>query len=94
MSLKIVPQPEGFELRDARSDKNRCAADWLPADALYDASVEIAEKGAFGTVAVVWYERNDQGQPVVRWRIAESDPRLSTALLADALFAVQRSQNR
>ena len=31
----MIQEPEGFELRDRRSDKSRSAADWTPADGIF-----------------------------------------------------------
>lgn len=42
-TLKLVPKPEGFELRDRRSNKTGMGCDWEPQDALYDVSKEIAK---------------------------------------------------
>lgn len=39
--LKLVPKPEGFELRDKRSDKSGMGCDWAPQDALYAVSQEM-----------------------------------------------------
>lgn len=55
--LRVVPKPEGFELRDKRSDKSKDARDWTPADALYDASQRTEGKNVTDLV-VYWWERD------------------------------------
>jgi hypothetical protein len=39
----MIVKPEGYDLRDRRSDKSRSAADWLPVDALYSASTDVGD---------------------------------------------------
>lgn len=89
--LKMLPKPEGYDLRAARADRSGSARDWLPEDALYDAAKRIAEKGAHGAVVVCWYEQSEEGQPVVKYAAAHSDSRWALALLADTQFEMQLS---
>jgi hypothetical protein len=57
--LKLVPRPEGFELRDRRSDKSGQANDWTPRDALFDASEAIGDDAE--AVTIVWRKPNGRG---------------------------------
>lgn len=81
MALKIVPEPQGFKLRDKRSDKSGSAQDWLPEDALHDASREIAKNGVDGPLVVMWYTNNPNGKPIARFRAFYSDSRIGRSLL-------------
>jgi hypothetical protein len=87
--LKVLPKPEGHDLRNARAEKSESARDWLPEDALYEASKQIAEKGAMGAVVVAWYERSTDGLPVVKYCLSQSEPRQGIALMADTQFEMQ-----
>ena len=89
--LKVLPKPEGYDLRAARAEKSGSARDWLPEDALYDASKRIAENGAHGAVVVCWYEKNEEGLPVVKYTASQSDPRWVISLVADTQFEMQCS---
>lgn len=42
--MKIVPRPEGYDLRSKRSDRNGDGALWKPTDALYDAYEQIKDR--------------------------------------------------
>lgn len=84
MALKIVPEPEGFKLRDKRSDKSGSAQDWLPEDALHDASLEIAKHGVDGALVVMWYTNNPNGKPIATFRAFHSDSRFARSLLDEA----------
>lgn len=87
--LKVLPKPEGYDLRAARAEKSGSARDWLPEDALYEAAKRIAEKGAHGAVVVAWYEKNEDGLPVVKYNASQSESRWVISLLADTLFEMQ-----
>lgn len=67
--MKLVAKPEGFELRNKRSDKERDAALWNPQDALYDASQEIAKQEVDACI-VIWRERHADDSMEVHYRIA------------------------
>lgn len=58
--LKLVPKPEGFDLRNARADKTNQAKDWQPADAIYWAS-QKASQVEMTQVMVVWWEKQADG---------------------------------
>ncbi len=51
--LRLIPKPEGFELRDKRSSKHSSAAEWTPQDALYDASQGM-NADVTDVVVVLW----------------------------------------
>lgn len=57
MTLKLVPKPEGFELRDRRSDKTGMGCDWGPQDALFDVSQEIAKPDVDCDALLVIYRK-------------------------------------
>lgn len=44
----MIPEPEGFDLRDRRSEKSGKGSEWLPCDALYSAwqKTSVTEPGA------------------------------------------------
>lgn len=53
--LRILPRPEGFELRDKRSSKHCNAADWTPQDALYDASQVMGDDAQ--AALILWRDK-------------------------------------
>lgn len=57
--LKLIPKPEGYELRDKRSDKANDGALWTPRDALFDASQRMGEKTE--SMLCIWCEKNADG---------------------------------
>lgn len=67
--LKLIPMPEGFELRNRRSDKSGRGCDWLPADAVYDAN-HMMQQGNCIAVVVVWMEQNEDGSQRIYRRFA------------------------
>ena len=81
--LKLVPKPEGFELRDKRSDKSGRGCDWLPADAVYDAS-HMMSLGDCTAVVIVWMEKRPDGSQRVYRRYA-GPPGDKLLLLIEAL---------
>jgi hypothetical protein len=87
--LKVLPKPEGYDLRAARAEKSESARDWLPQDALYDASKRIAESGVQGALVVCWYAKSETGLPVVKYCASQTDPRWAVALMADTQFEMQ-----
>lgn len=52
--MHLVPKPEGYDLRDKRSDKENDATKWGVRDALYSASECMTDK--CDAVTVVWRE--------------------------------------
>lgn len=69
--MKIVPKPEGFDLRDRRSSKSNDAKQWLGHDALFAAS-EVMPKDT-KTCAVVWQEETPKGVNTVYRLAGESN---------------------
>lgn len=69
--MKLIPKPEGFELRDRRSDKSGKAADWQVGDALYDAQQEI-NKADCPAVMILWTKVEADGTTSTNYRYAGS----------------------
>lgn len=69
VELKLVPKPEGFELRDKRSDKTGRGSDWLPQDALYDASQQMDKENCIAVV-IMWMEQKEDGSRRIYRRFA------------------------
>lgn len=89
MTLKSIPKPEGFDLRNRRSEKSGRGSDWLPADALYDAQQEIlktsAEAGSeIDAVMVIYHTVDKEGIPYTGFRSA-GDPMIVPAMFLNAL---------
>jgi hypothetical protein len=61
VTLKLIPKPEGFELRDKRSDKAADASLWEVGDALFNANETIAKMKA-DSVLICWRETHPPGQ--------------------------------
>jgi len=68
--LRLVEKPQGYELRDRRSNKTEDPSQWTPADAVYDASERIRGKEVTQLV-VYWWER-ENGREVLKWAVATS----------------------
>lgn len=81
--LRLLPKPEGFDLRDKRSDKTGCAADWTPADALWDAQQHMNDVEVAGVV-VVWFGKTQDGALVPHMRFA-GEKNLKLRLLTTGL---------
>jgi hypothetical protein len=47
-----MDKPEGFDLRDRRSDKTGSAKDWLPVDALYKTTLDLPVDAS--SIAIIW----------------------------------------
>lgn len=79
--LRLVPKPDGFELRERRSGRDRDGSQWQPQDALYDASRKIEEAtGRVTSVVVIWREEfEDDNSQVTNYRSAgpHGHPQLS-----------------
>lgn len=67
--MKLIPKPEGFELRDKRSDKSGSGADWQVGDALYDAQQEIS-KTECTAVMILWTKLEADGSTSTGYRYA------------------------
>lgn len=69
--LKLVPKPEGFELRDRRSDKSGLGRDWEPQDALYDVYMEISKPDVdCDAVLVIYRKRMESGDTLTCTRFS------------------------
>lgn len=86
--LRLVPKPEGYELRDKRSEKRNSAADWTPADALYDASQRIIDKQVSGLVAYWWERDPATGRDVLKFVNATPNHAEHVLLINKALHSV------
>lgn len=82
--MKLVDKPEGFDLRDKRSDKSSLGKDWGVQDALYDASQVIAGQKA-NDVVVVWREDLGDGKYFTHFRYAGTADCNGPALLMSGL---------
>lgn len=67
--MKLIPKPEGFELRDKRADKSGDGADWQVGDAVYDAQQEI-NKVDCNAVLVIWQKVEADGTTSTNYRYA------------------------
>lgn len=70
--MKLIPKPEGFELRDKRSDKTADASKWNTADALFDASNEMSKQDTDGVI-VCWREQYKDGTSKIHYRCAGAE---------------------
>lgn len=70
--MKLVPKPEGFELRDKRSDKAADASKWSAADALFDASSEMAKQDTDCAI-VCWREQYKDGTSKIDYRCSGAE---------------------
>lgn len=82
--MHLVPKPEGFELRDKRSDKSGRGADWTAADCLYDSQQEM-NTAPPEAVLVLWYTKSQDGALIYRSRYAGADFTLKLRLAIDAV---------
>lgn len=85
--MKIVDKPEGFDLRDKRSDKSNKGAEWTPQDALFDASKTIATQDC-SDIIVVWREKKENNLYQTHFRFAGAEDCNSPALLLGGLGKV------
>lgn len=88
--MKIIPKPEGFDLRAARADKAGDGRLWKPDDALYDAYQQMQTQPANVALLIGWYHRVlPSGNLMVKFRIAYEHDRQGVALAADLLKDIQ-----
>ncbi len=89
--MRIVPKPEGFELRDRRSEKTNDATAWLPEDALYDAQQAMDGKMKPTTAMIVaWFYRDDEGIERLTFRLYNRSTNDGVALAAMLPGRVQK----
>lgn len=62
--MKLIPKPDGFDLRDRRSTKSASCEQWEPRDALYDASTAMNGKEVDCAI-VIWRERQKDGNATI-----------------------------
>jgi hypothetical protein len=80
--LRAIPKPEGFELRAVRASKGT-ASDWLPDDALFHASEDMAKSPPVVAFLVTWYSRELDGKLTLKFRHYQEHERQSAGLAAD-----------
>jgi hypothetical protein len=85
----MIPEPEGFELREKRAERSGSARDVTPLDALFDAYERVKSNPKVQCLFVCWYELSENGLPVLKWSSASDWSRGTAALLADAVFETQ-----
>lgn len=82
VKLRLVPQPEGFELRDKRSNKSGMGCDWTVQDALFDASQEIAKPDVdCDAVLVIYRKRLPNGSTLTCTRFSGKTDAIGNLLL-------------
>lgn len=90
MSLRAIPKPEGFELRDKRSEKTNDAAAWLPEDALYDAQqAMMGEMKPSTAMVVAWFYRDAEGKQRLTFRLYNQTNNDGVALAAMLPMRIQ-----
>jgi hypothetical protein len=67
--VKLVPKPDGYELRTRRADKHETCEAWESRDALYEASQLMEGKDVLACV-VIWQEVDGKGETKVYARRA------------------------
>ena len=72
--MSSVEKPDGFDLRDRRSSRDRDARLWAPRDALYDASLVMPEDAK--CAVVIWMDATE----TVRAKYAGEHSHVITAL--------------
>jgi hypothetical protein len=87
--MKLIPKPEGHDLRNARAEKSESARDWLPDDALFAAQEHMKKHPVHGAMIVAWYTLSENGLPYVKYCLSNKECRMGTALVADTLFEMQ-----
>lgn len=87
--LKLVPKPEGYELRDRRSDKSTKACDWSVQDALYSVSQEVSTTEPVA-ILIQWYVKSQDGALIYRSRYAGDASQSRLNLLLEGLGNTMR----
>lgn len=89
--IKLVPKPEGFELRDKRSDKTGQGKDWTPADALYSAfertsAEKLEPKGQrVSCIVTIWRLVDEKGNTDISYSYAGDADQNGPALIVAGL---------
>lgn len=89
MSLRPLPTPEGFALREARAEKWNDGSKWLAEDALFDASEQLKSDPPSVAFIVAWYTRLPNGNLALKYRSSFEHDRQAIALAADLLRDMQ-----
>ena len=79
--MKVVPTPEGYDLRHARMEKSDNTK-WLPEDALYSAYEAMAKVKIERAMLVAWWESDENGTVRLNFRAFSEHPQQNTALAA------------
>jgi len=83
MTLRVLPKPEGYDLRVKRAEK-KDSSHWLPDDALYSASAHMKDHPPAGACIVAWFERDAKTDSLrLQYRCYQEHDRQATALAAD-----------
>jgi len=89
--LRAVPKPEGFDLRDRRSEKTNDATAWLPEDALYDAQQAMRGKmKPTSAMVVAWFYHDEEGTERLTFRLYNKTTNDGVALAAILPTRVQK----
>ena len=84
---RIVPKPEGYELREKRGAKAGNASTWTPADAVYFASKDI-QNAQVSELVVYWWAKGPDGEEYLHFSNATSSKAEHAFLLQRALHAL------
>lgn len=93
--MKIVPKPEGWDMRHKRAEQANDAKLWEPTDILFDA-YQLMQKNPPAVSAVVcWYTRNpESGNLVLKFTCAQEHDRQIVALAADFLSEISAGASK
>ena len=89
MALKVLPKPQGYDLRNIRAMRENNASIWLPEDAVFDASCAMKTEPPAVACVVAWYTRLENGNLALKYRCFQEHDRQSIALAADLLGDLQ-----
>lgn len=76
-----IPKPEGYDLRNKRSERSQNAKDWLPEDALYKASIDMKIAQPADAMMIAWFYYNEDGVLTIHHKEWGSDARMALALI-------------
>jgi len=87
--VKLITKPEGFDLRNKRSDKSNKGADWSVQDALFDASQKIAiSSDHCSGVLILWREVDLDGKGSTHYRYSGDSDMNAPALIISGMGSV------
>ncbi len=85
--LRLLPKPDGHDLRVKRATKAQDASQWLPEDALFEVSTLMGKRAPTGAFIAAWYEECDCGCGNIRLRVRQWHERhTDTIALATEVF--------